>query len=159
MALCAILLNLMCLFVSPEPQAPNAMSAAEQEAIEKSVLDTFARMTAAGESRDIDRLFSFMLETEKGSIVQNGAILRSRSEALRQTKQNLSGIRSIAYRWKQQLVTVVAPTVALLIADGESSVTTEQGDSFTAPFVQSIVFVLADGHWKALHAHQSSPRR
>ncbi len=55
---------------------------------------------------------------------------------------------------------MVSPTVALLIAEGESSVTTGQGESFTAPFAQTIVFVLTDdGIWKAIHAHQSSPRR
>jgi uncharacterized protein (TIGR02246 family) len=129
------------------------------QAIEKAVLETSAKMTQAGEARDVDRLFSFMLDTEKGSVIQNGKVLLSRSEALKEIKKNMSGISSIRYTWKQQHVTALSPTLALLISEGESSVTTEQGQSFTAPFAQTVVFVLSDGGWKAIHAHQSSPRR
>jgi len=142
-----------------ESQFTASMSASEREAIEKSILETSAQMTQAGEARDIDRLFGFMLDTDRGSVIQNGRILLTRAEALEQTKKNIGGISKIEYRWKQQHVTVLSPTVALLISEGETSAATEQGQSFTAPFAQTIVFVLADGHWKALHAHQSSPRR
>jgi uncharacterized protein (TIGR02246 family) len=142
-----------------EPQPASSLSAAERAVVEKSILETSAQMTEAAEDRDIDRLFGFMLDTDRGSVIQNGRVLLTRTEALEQTKKNMSGISSIQYRWKQQHVTVVSPTVALLIAEGESSATTEQGQSFTAPFAQTVVFVLNDGRWRALHAHQSSPRR
>ncbi len=142
-----------------EPQAASSMSAAERAAVEKSILETIARMTEAAEAQDIDRLFGFMLDTDRGSVIQNGRVLLTRTEALEQTKKNMSGISSIQYRWKQHHVTVVSPKVALLIAEGESSATTDQGQLFTAPFAQTVVFVLTDGRWKALHAHQSSPRR
>ena len=141
------------------PQPAAYLSASERAAIERSILEASAQMTQAGEARDIDKLFGFMLETDKGSVIQNGRVLLTREEALEQTKKNMSGISRIEYRWKQQHVTVVSPTVALLVAEGESSVTTEQGQSFTAPFAQTVLFVLSDGRWKALHAHQSSPRR
>ncbi len=142
-----------------EPQAASSMSAAEQAVVEKAILETSAQMTEAAEAREIDRLFGFMLDTDRGSIIQNGRVLLTRKEALEQTKTNMTGISSIQYRWRQQHVMVVSPTVALLIAEGESSATTEQGQSFTAPFAQTVVFVLVDGHWRAIHAHQSSPRR
>jgi hypothetical protein len=44
----------------------------------------------------------------------------------------------------------------LLVAEGESIATTTTGDTFSAPFVQTVVFVLRGGQWKAIHAHQSS---
>jgi hypothetical protein len=153
-----VIASLMVLLMWPGQQTSTPMPPFTREAIEKSILEISDTMTKAGEARDIDRLFTFMLENDKGSIVQNGRILLTRSEALQVTRQNMSSIRSIQYRWKQRHVTIVSPTVALLIAEGESSVTTEQGQNFTAPFAQTIVFVLGDGQWKVLHAHQSSPR-
>ena len=156
MMFCALIAGFL---LWPGPQFTASMSASERAPIERSILEASAQMTEAAEARDIERLFGFMLDTDKGSIIQNGRLMLTRSEALEQTKKNMSGISRIEYKWKQQHVTVVSPTVALLIAEGESSVTTEQGQSFTAPFAQTIVFVLTDGKWKALHAHQSSPRR
>jgi hypothetical protein len=64
----------------------------------------------------------------------------------------------VVYRWKQQHVTVLSPETALLVSDGESVVTTDSG-SFTQPFVQTTVWVLRDGAWKILHAHQSTPKQ
>jgi hypothetical protein len=48
---------------------------------------------------------------------------------------------------------------AVLAAEGESTATTTAGQAFTTPFAQTVVFVLRDGAWKAIHAHQSAPRR
>jgi hypothetical protein len=45
------------------------------------------------------------------------------------------------------------------VAEGEAVVTTTSGDTFTAPFAQTVAFVLRDDGWKAIHAHQSSPQR
>jgi hypothetical protein len=153
-----VIASLVLLLMWPEQHTASPVPASEREAIEKSVLEISDGMTKAGEARDIDRLFTFMLENDKGSIVQNGRIFLTRSEALQVTKQNTSFVSFIRYTWKQRHVTVVSPTVALLVAEGESAVTTAQGRSYTAPFAQTIVFVLTDGNWKALHAHQSSPR-
>ena len=155
---CRVIASLVLSLMWPGQDISNSLPASEREAIEKSILEISDSMTKAGEAGDIDRLFTFMLENNKGSIIQNGRILLTLSEALEVTKQNTSVIRSVHYRWKQRHVTVISPGVALLIADGESSVTMQQGQIFTAPFAQTIVFVFTDGKWKALHAHQSSPR-
>jgi hypothetical protein len=158
MTLATMFLNALFLMTGPAAQSATAMTQTDQAAIERSILEISDKMTEAGEARDFDRLFSFMLDTDKGSVIQNGRILRTHPEALNQTKANMSGIRSIRYMWKQRHVTVLSPTSALLTAEGESSVTTSQGQQFTAPFAQTVVFVLTDGNWKAIHAHHSSPR-
>jgi uncharacterized protein (TIGR02246 family) len=126
-------------------------------AIEEAVLATHAEMARAGEAVDAERLFSFMLDTDKGSVIQNGVFLATREDALGRVKANLRGISRLEYRWKRQNVTVLSPEVALLTAEGESVATTVEGQVFTTPFAQTVVFVLRDGRWKALHAHQSSP--
>jgi hypothetical protein len=130
---------------------------ADAKPVEEAVLAVHAEMTRAGEAVDVDRLFGYMLDTDKGSVIQNGVILATRQEALARVRGNLQGIRSIQYRWQRQLVTVLSPEVALLAADGESVVTTTAGGTFTAPFAQTVVFVLRDGSWKVIQAHQSSP--
>jgi len=131
---------------------------ADAKSIEDAVLAVSAEMTRAGEAVDADLLFSYMLETDKGSVIQNGEVLATRQEALERVRSNLRGINKIQYRWKRQYVTVLSPQVALLTAEGDSAVTTTAGDTFTAPFAQTVVFVLRASGWKAIHAHQSSPR-
>jgi uncharacterized protein (TIGR02246 family) len=126
--------------------------------IEEAVLAINAEMERAAGAGDADRLFSFMLDTDKGSIIQNGVFLATREDALQRVKGNLRGISKVEYRWKRQYVTVLSADVALLTAEGESVATTTEGQVFTTPFAQTVVFVMREGHWKALHAHQSSPR-
>jgi hypothetical protein len=118
-------------------------------------------MTRAAEDRDIDRLFSFMLANDRGSIVQSGRLLTTREEALATVKRSFAGVAAIKYRWNRQLVTVISPTTALLVADGESEILTAQDPPATivTPFAQTVLFVLTDGKWKALHAHNSADRR
>ena len=131
---------------------------ADTKSIEDAVLAVSAEMTKAGEAADADRLFGYMLETDKGSVIQNGVLLATRQEALERVRNNLGGISRIQYRWKRQYVTVLSPEVAVLAAEGESTATTTAGDTFTTPFAQTVVFVLRAGNWKVIHAHQSTPR-
>jgi uncharacterized protein (TIGR02246 family) len=141
------------------PPDERTMTESDRAAIEQAVLAANAQMTRAAEDLDADRLFSFMLDTDKGSVIQNGNLLLTREQALARVKNNFRGIRKLEYRWNQLHVTVVTPTVAILVAQGDSSATTGQGETFGTPFAQTLVFVLRDGQWKVLHAHQSSPPR
>lgn len=140
------------------PLGTGTGGAAEAE-VERAVLDVFARATRAARARDVEQLFSHMLETEKGSIIQNGRFVATRQQALDQTAQSMRGIRAIDYTWNRRHVTVLSPTAALLTLEGESTATTEQGETLRTPFCQSIVFVRTDGQWKIVHSHQSSTGR
>jgi ketosteroid isomerase-like protein len=133
------------------------MGSAEREAIERAVLEVSAKMERAAEAMDADRLFEFVLENDKGSIIQGGRMLRTRSEALESTRTGLQGLEKVDYVFHQQHVTVVSPTVALVTAEGSSSLQTTDGRTVTLPFAQSVLFVLSDGQWKVLHAHRSFP--
>ena len=131
---------------------------ADTKSVEDAVWAVSAEMTRAGEAVDADRLFSHMLETDKGSVIQNGVVLATRQEALERVRSNLRGISKIQYHWKRQYVTVLSPEVAVLTAEGDSTATTTAGNTFTTPFAQTVVFVLRAGGWKVIHAHQSSPQ-
>jgi hypothetical protein len=144
-------LVLMILLLTAAAGRGQSGSQPSTQAIESAVLAVHAEMTRAGEARNADRLFSYMLDTDKGSVVQNGVLLTTRREALEQVRANLSRVSKIQYHWTRELVTVLSPESAVLVAEGESTATTASGDTFTAPFVQTVVFVLRDGH-------QSSPR-
>ena len=146
-----------CAAVLGSPQE-SGLTPSDRDAIEKAVLEANAQMTHAAEDRDIDRLFSFMLPNEHGSIIQSGKLFPARDEAHAIVKRNFQGVADIRYRWKRQLVTVISPTTALLVCDGDAEIRTAQDppSTFVTPFAQSVLFVLADGKWKALHAHQST---
>ena len=126
--------------------------------VEDAVLAVSGEMTKAAEAVDADRLFSYLLDTDKGSIIQDGVFMATRQEALERVRGNLRGISKIQYTWKRQHVTVLSPEVAVLTAEGDSTATTTAGVTFSRPFAQTIVFVLRAGSWKAIHAHQSSPQ-
>ncbi len=136
-----------------------AAAGSDTKSIEEAVLAVSNEMTKAGEALDADRLFGYMLDTDKVSVIQNGAVMTTRQEALEQVRSNLRGLAAVKYDWKRQYVTVLSPEVAVLAAEGQSTATTAAGQTFTTPFAQTVVFVLRDGAWKAIHAHQSAPRR
>ena len=145
------------LFVIAAVGAAQTRQARDLRPVEEAVLATNAEMARAAGAVDAERLFTFMLDTDKGSVIQNGVFLATREDALSRVKANLRGISRLEYRWKRQHVTVLSAEVALLTAEGESVATTAEGQVFTTPFAQTVVFVMRDGNWKALHAHQSSP--
>jgi hypothetical protein len=158
LALCAALLAATASFAQPQE---SGVAPSERAAIEQAVLKVNAQMTLAAEDRDIDRLFSFMLPNDRGSIVQSGRLMTTREEALATVKRNFQGVAAIKYRWSRQLVTVISPTIAVLVCDGESEVRTAQDPpaTFVTPFAQTVLFVLTEGKWKALHAHMSTAPR
>jgi uncharacterized protein (TIGR02246 family) len=153
------ILVLLGIFASVAAGGSVSTQRADTKSVEDAVLAVSAEMTKAGEAADADRLFGYMLETDKGSVIQNGVLMATRQGALERVRTNLGGISKIQYHWKRQYVTVLSPEVAVLAAEGESTATTTAGETFTAPFAQTVVFVLRGGTWKAIHAHQSSPRR
>jgi hypothetical protein len=96
-----------------------------------------------------------MVDTDKGSIVQDGVLSLTPKEARARVEAGFRQPVKVVYRWKQQHVTVLSASAALVVSDGETVVTSERG-SVTVPFVQSAVWVLRDGEWKILHSHQSA---
>ena len=152
------LLMLAGLFLLTGAGTTHARQTRDPRPFEEAVLRANADMARAAEAVDAERLFGYMLDTDKGSVIQNGMFLATREEALQRVKANLRGISKIVYRWKRQHVTALSAEVALLTADGESVATTTEGQVFTTPFAQTVVFVMREGQWKAIHAHQSSPQ-
>jgi uncharacterized protein (TIGR02246 family) len=127
-------------------------------AVEAAVLAVHDEMTRAGEAGDADRLFSYMMDTDTGSVIQNGVILATRAEALEQVRSNLRGVSKVQYTWRRRLVTVLSPEIAVLAVEGDSTMTLATGGSFSTPLAQTIVFVSKNGQWKAIQACHSLPR-
>lgn len=95
------------------------------------------------------------MENDKGSLIQNGKVFRTRGEALASTKQGFQGLRSVDYQFDQQQVTLLSPTLALATGEGSSSATTDDGRTFSTRFAQSVVLLRTNGVWKVFHAHRS----
>lgn len=131
----------------------------QQQAIESAILDVHAKMKLAAEQRDVDALYKYVLEMNKGVIIEDGRIRWTRQEALNSTKQGLQRVKNLSYNYTQKYVTVISPTVALWVGEGTSSATLEDGRQITVSFAESIVFVQKDGQWKVFHAHRSVPNR
>ena len=125
--------------------------------VEKAVLARLTEIQSAAQALDPDLVFSFVLENDKGSLVQNGKLFLTRKEALESTKQGFQNLQKVDYRFDQQHVALLSPTVALATGEGSSTATMEDGRTFTTRFAQSVVFVLTNGEWKVFHAHRSFP--
>lgn len=122
---------------------------------QRAVAARLAEIQAAAQALDPDRVFSFVLENDQGALAQNGRLFRTRNEALESIRQGFRGLQKVDYRFGAQHISVLSPTVALAVGEGDSSATLEDGRTLSAHFVQSVVFALTNGEWKVLHAHRS----
>lgn len=127
---------------------------AQRAEVERAVLAVDAQVTRAGEARDAERLFAFMVDPEKTPIFQNGALVTRE-----QVGRGLQAVTKVEYRWKERRVTVLSPSAAVLMSQGESLATLRDGTGIATPMAMTSVYVLTGGSWKILHAHQSSPSR
>lgn len=129
----------------------------QQQAIEKAVLKIHKQMTEAEISMDANKFFSYILDFDKGLIIQDGRLFKTHQEAYDVVKIGFEGISKIKRTYEQNHVTVISPEAALLTTQGTSTVTLTDGRILSGPFAASMVFVLRDGQWKVLHGHFSIP--
>lgn len=125
--------------------------------LQKAVLARLADVQNAAQALDPDKVFSFVLENDAGALAQNGKLFLTRKEALESTKRGFQALQKVDYRFDQQHVALLSPTVALATGEGSSSATTVDGRTFSTRFAQSVVLVLTNGEWMVFHAHRSFP--
>jgi len=154
LALTAVSLAAAAGFAQPKPEP-----AASEEAIKKAVLETNAKMTQAANSLDVDAFFTYIVDTDKCVIVQNGTVFKTRQEAMQAVKRGFMGLAKVDRRFDNPQVTVISPEVALLASEGTVSATLTDGHTLDARFAVSLIFVHRDGQWKVLHGHYSTPAR
>ncbi len=136
--------------------SPN-VPADQQKAIEKAVLEVHAKIAEAEKNRDMDKFFSFIVDFDKGCIIQDGTLFKTRKEALDVVKAGFQGLSKVERKYDQTYVTVISPEAALVTGTGTVSVTTSDGQTLGGPFAVSMVFVVRDGQWKLLQGHYSTP--
>ncbi len=125
--------------------------------VQRAVLARLAEIQTAAQALDPDKVFSFVLENDAGALAQNGKLFLTRQQALESTKQGFQRLQKVSYRFDEQHVAVLSPTVALATGEGSSSATLDDGRTLTTRFAQSVVFVLTNGEWKVFHSHRSFP--
>jgi len=135
------------------------MPAARQneDDIEKAILKVQSAMQKAAEKLDADALYKYVLDTNKGAIIENGRLFLTRRESLDSTKKGLKGLKGLSYSYSQKHITVISPTSALWVGEGTTIATLEDGREISSPFAESIVFINKGGKWRVLHAHRSAP--
>jgi hypothetical protein len=121
------------------------------------VLETHAKMMAAEKNLDADKFFECIADFDKGLIIQDGTLFKTRQEALDVVKAGFQGVTKVERKYDQTYVTVLSPEIALLTASGTSSATLSDGRTLSGPFAASMVFVLKEGQWKLLQGHYSTP--
>ena len=132
-------------------------SAATDAAVVQAVLAANTRMIEAANQLDTDAFFAAIVDSDESRIIQDGKLFKTRAEAVAAVRQGSQGVAKLDRRFEDPHVALLAPGVALLTADGSTSVTLEDGRSFSRQFAVSLVFVLRDGQWKLFHGHYSLP--
>jgi hypothetical protein len=151
-------LILVCVSVVWAVQSnPPRVGDEQQKAVEKAVLETHARIMEAERSRDADKFFEFIPDFDKGLIIQDGTLFKTRQEALDTVRAGFQAVAKVERTYEQTYVTVLSSQAALLTAKGTSSITLSDGRTLGGPFAASMVFVLRDGQWKLLQGHYSTP--
>ena len=130
----------------------------ESATAETQVHKRLVEIQQAAEALDAEKLFGFVLENDQGALIQNGKLFLTRSETLESTRQGFERLQKVSYKMDQEHITLLSPTVGLAVAAGSSTATTRDGNTFTTPFLQSVVLVLTNGGWKVFHSHRSIPR-
>lgn len=149
----AVVTTVSCRFAATgEPLRPD-----ERAAIEQAVLACHDQTLAAAEALDLDRLLSFVADTDRGSMISNGRLFLTRGDTVANTQERFKGIKAIRYETHERHLTVLSRTSALMTTTGLAYATTTDGRAFSVPYAQTIVFVLKDGAWRVLHMHSSSP--
>ena len=127
--------------------------------IKKTVLARMNEIQAAAEALDADKVFTFVLEDDVGVIAQNGRVFMTHSNALESTRQSFESLRRadarLEYHFDQQRVTLLSPSLALVVGEGTTSVSTADGRNSKTQFAQSVLLLRTNGDWKVLHAHRS----
>lgn len=145
----------LLLGAAPTAHADDPAPASPDATIEQQVLATNTGMIAAANRLDVDAFFDFIVDTDKGMIVQNGVIFRTRREAYEAVKRGLQGVVKLDRRIDHPHVTVLGADAALLVGDGSATATLEDSRVMTSRFAVSLVFVRHDRSWKLLHGHYS----
>jgi uncharacterized protein (TIGR02246 family) len=135
--------------------APPTLTDTQRVEIEKAVQQINDNVLKAAAHVDVDKMFSFILDDADGVMIQNGNLILTKDEAVRQYKQAVANIQKLEYQFDHQIIHVLSPESALVVCDGISIGTTMSGNTFRVPFAQTIVYVLRDGQWKVIHTHAS----
>ncbi len=133
------------------------VTAEQQKAIEKAVLEVHAKIIEAEKSRDAEKFFAYVPDFDKGLIIQDGTLFKTRQEAMDTVEMGFQAVTKVQRTCDQQYVTVLSPGMALLTATGTYSFTLTDGRTLAGPFAASMIFVLRDGQWKLLQGHYSTP--
>jgi hypothetical protein len=149
--------SVLMIIAAPAFSRGQSKSSTQSDAEKAAVLARLAEIQNAAQALDPVKVFSFVMENDKGALAQNGELFLTRKEALESTKKGFQGLQKVSYRFDEQHVTFLSPSIALAVGKGKSSATLDDGRTLNADFVQSVVLVLTDGEWKVLHSHRSFP--
>ena len=128
------------------------------EAITREVLAANRAMTEAGNNRDLDALFGFVLDGAD-PIVQDGVLFATKQEARQVVEKGFQGVSRVERSFDHTTVMVLSTAAAILTANGETRVVLDDGRALSSPFAVTLLFVLQGQEWRVRHGHYSVPNR
>jgi len=131
----------------------------QRQSIETAIRALHVKLREAAEQLDAAALYAHVLDTDTPPIIEDGELRWTRAAALAATTSGLQGLTRISYHYTRDHITVLSPTTALWVAEGNATATLADGREFTAPFAETLVLVRPETEWQLLHAHRSAPNQ
>jgi len=152
-----LLLLPFVLVLTGAPIASDEPVSVPDNPVVQSVLAANKRLTDAANRLDTDAFFAGIVDSDESRIIQDGKLFKTRAEAMAAVRQGAQRIAKLDRRFVDPHVTVLAPGVALLTAEGTTSATLQDGQAISNRFAVSLIFVFRDGEWRLFHGHYSLP--
>lgn len=133
------------------------MTKAERSAIEKIIIAKHQKMSESSSHLDADAVWSHFVGNDSGIFAIEGKLTLSRDEALNSARTSYGNLKEMHTKMQQEYATVLSPESAVFTGTGIVDGVLKSGDSFEVPFAITVVYVLRDGDWKAIHMHESTP--
>jgi ketosteroid isomerase-like protein len=129
----------------------------QQDPVETAIRATHRQMQDAATQLDAAAVYAHVLDTSTPPIAEDGVLQVSRAKAFESTRAGLSALSRLSYTYTHESITLISKDAALWVAEGTVNARLQDGREITAPFAETIVFVLNGGQWKVLHGHRSAP--
>ena len=144
------------LFLTCQP-GNRQMTDAERAEIEKIIIAKHREMSELSSQLDAEKVWDFFIENNHGIYAIEGALTLTYDEAVNSGRESYNSLEWMKTDMQQEYAAVLSPESALFTGTGTVSGKIKSGDSFSVPFAITVVYVLRNGEWKAVHMHESTP--
>ena len=130
----------------------------QKEKIISEITVLFDKNVKFAENLDVNGLNSIVNDTLKAGFIDNGNFINSFDEVMKGFRESIRGCKSQKFDISNKKITVLSDNSALVSANGNYSLSLEDGRILTSGFAWTLVYSKVNDDWKIIHTHMSNRR-